>query len=96
MIQVTILKSDIQEIKGTSAKTGKPYHLRKQTGYAHTIDRDGAVAEIPEKFEFFLEDGQEPYTRGKYTLSPTAVYVDRDGRLNITPRLVPVNKADGK
>lgn len=93
-IKVRILADKVQVLKGIG-KTGKPYELHIQTGYAYTVDADGQVAEIPEKFEFVLpDDGQggisRPFQRGDYTLSPASFYVSRDGRLAINPRFVPV------
>ncbi len=88
--KITITKPDVHELKGVSAKNNKPYLLRIQTGYLHAIDADGAIAEIPDKFEFFLEDGAQPYARGQYHLSDSAVSVGRDGRLSVTTRLVPI------
>ena len=98
MIKITVTKADAKVIKGTSAK-GKPYELHIQAAYASVIDPDtGEQAEIPEKFEIILpRDQTEPYPRGVYTLAPSSIYVDRDGRMAVTPRLVPVNsKADAK
>lgn len=92
MIRITVAQTTVRELKGTSAKTGRDYHLRFQTGYAHTVDRDGNTPPYPERVEIPLERDQQPYTPGEYTLSPSAVYVDRDGRLSISPRLTPVRK----
>ena len=90
MIRITVAQTTVKELKGTSAKTGKPYELRFQTGYAHTQDKDGNAPPYPEKFEMSLERDQQPYAPGEYTLHPSAVYIDRDGRLAISPRLTPV------
>lgn len=89
MLKVTILKPDLKEIKGTSA-AGKPYHLRIQTAYASTIDDDGVVSEIPEKFEVLLDADQAAYPRGIYSLQPSSLTVDRDGRLAVRPRFSPI------
>lgn len=90
MIQIAIASPDIREMKGIAKTSGKPYHMRIQTGYAFTISPDGVVSDFPDKFEIALESDQVPYPRGKYTLQPSAVYVSRDGRLNVSPRLAPV------
>lgn len=90
MIKIAITSPDIREMKGIGKTSGKPYHMRFQTGHAFTVSADGAVAEFPDKFEISLEDGQLPYARGTYTLSPSAVFVNRDGRMDVRPRLVPV------
>jgi len=90
MIKVTITTADIREMKGIGKTSGKPYHMRFQTGHAFTVSPDGTVVEFPDKFEITLEDGQLPYPRGNYMLSPSAVFVNRDGRMDVRPRLVPV------
>lgn len=91
MIKIAITSPDIREMKGVSKTTQKPYHMRIQTAHAFTVDpTTGQVAEFPDKFEIALDADQTPFARGTYTLSPSAVYVGRDGRMEVRPRLVPV------
>ena len=90
MINIAITSSDIREMKGIGKVSGKPYHMRIQTGYAFTVSPDGVLADFPDKFEIALDADQPPYPRGKYTLQPSAVFVSRDGRLDVRPRLAPV------
>lgn len=90
MIHIVITSPEIREMKGTSKTSGKPYHMRIQTAHAFTVSPDGAIAEFPDKFEISLEENQPPYQRGKYLLQPSSVYVSRDGRLEVRPRLAPV------
>lgn len=90
MIKIIITSADFREMKGIGKTSGKPYHMRFQTGHAYTVAPDGTVAEFPDKFEITLEDDQVPYPRGHYMLSPSAVFVNRDGRMDVRPRLVPV------
>ena len=54
---------------------------------------DGEISEIPAKFDFILSDEQKPYARGQYSLSDSAAYLDRDGRLAVRMQLVPLGKA---
>jgi len=96
MIRVTVAQTTVRELKGTSAKNGRDYHLRFQNAYAHTQDRDGNLPPFPEKFEISLDRDQLPYAVGEYTLHPSAVYVDRDGRLAVSPRLTPWKPAPAK
>lgn len=91
--KITISKPDLNVVKGVSAKSGKPYELRIQTGYLHSVSVDGVIGDFPDKFEFILEDGQPAYARGLYTLAPSAMQVSRDGRLELRARLVPVPAA---
>lgn len=93
MIRVSIAQTTVRELSGVSSKTGKPYQLRFQTGYAHTVDKDGNPPAYPEKFEISLDREQPAYQPGDYTLHPSAVYVDRDNRLAVSARLTPAPKA---
>jgi hypothetical protein len=88
MITVRIVNPQVKELKGVSKTTGKDYHIRTQVGHAFVIDRDGVVSEYPEKFEISLERDQPPFAAGFYQLHPSAVYVNRDGRLAVAPRLM--------
>ena len=90
MIKIQILTADLREMKGVGKTSGKPYHMRIQTGYAFTVGNDGAVAPFPDKFEIALEETQQPFQPGVYTLAPNSVYVNRDGRLEMRPRLFAV------
>ena len=92
MIRIDIAQATVRELSGISAKNGKPYALRFQTGYAFTQDKDGNVPPYPEKFEISLDRDAAPYVVGSYQLHPSAVYVDRDGRLACSPRLTLIKK----
>lgn len=93
MIQIRITTPEIREMKGIGKTSGKPYHMRFQTGYAFVVDKDGVVGDFPDKFEIILEPEQAPYARGSYTLQPSALFVSRDGRLEVRPALAPVPAA---
>lgn len=90
MIKVTVAQSTVREMSGVGKTSGKPYHLRFQTAYVHTVDKDGNTPPYPEKIEVILDKDQTPYPVGEYQLHPSAIYVDRDGRLAVSPRLAPV------
>jgi len=89
MITITVAQTTVKEMKGIGKTSGKPYHLRFQTAYAHTVDKDGNAPPFPEKFEVILDADQPAFLPGQYTLHPSAVYIDRDGRLACSPRLTP-------
>ncbi len=91
-IRITVFQTQVRELKGVSEKSGspKPYHMRFQYAYAHTVDQEGNTPPVPEKFEISLDRDQMPYSPGDYTLQPSAIYVDRNGRLSCYPRLTPV------
>lgn len=90
MIKIAVSSPDIVERKGVAKVSGKDYHLRIQTAHAFIVSPDGVLSEFPDKFEILLDKDQVPFPRGTYTLSPSAVYVSREGRMEIRPRLVPV------
>lgn len=90
MIKIIVAQTTVREMKGVSKSSGKPYHMRFQNAYASTVDRDGNQPPFPEKFEVILDTDQVPYSPGEYTLHPSAIYVDRNGNLAVSPRLTPV------
>lgn len=73
-LRIEIKSALVQEISGTS-KAGKPYHMRKQAGWAYTYDSMGALNPFPERIEFSLADNQEPHAVGNYILSPASFFV---------------------
>lgn len=92
-LRIEIKSNLIQEISGTS-KAGKPYHIRKQAGWAYTYDPMGALNPFPERMEFTLADGQEPFQPGNYTLSPVSFYIGDFHSLAISrPVLEPIPAA---
>lgn len=92
MIRITVPALPVRNIKGTSTRTNKPYDMNVQTVYCHVSDLAGEPLPFPEKSEVVLDQGQAPYAPGEYTLSPASLYVDRNGRLAVAPKLVPIQK----
>ena len=96
MIRITIAQATAETIPYTSKKDGSQQSIRKQTAYAHTVDRDGAAALYPEKFGFLLNRDEQPHAAGDYTLHPSAFEVV-DGKLLLrNVRLTPVRPAPAK
>lgn len=95
-IRIVITSPDIREMKGIGKTSLKPYHMRIQIAHAFPVDKDGVTAEFPDKFEIALDTDQIPYPRGNYTLQPSAIYVSRDGKLSVSPRLVALAAAPVK
>ncbi len=96
-LRIEIKSNLVQEISGTS-KAGKPYHMRKQAGWAYTYDSMGALNPFPDRIEFSLDDGKEPFQVGNYTLSPASFFVGdfhtlSIGRPILEPIAVPMQKA---
>jgi Helix-destabilising protein len=94
MTQIQIHSQTLREIPFTNKKTGAADRLLVQTAYLHAVDEKGERGPVPDKFEIVLPKGiTEPHKPGMYTLHPSAIYVDRNGRLVVSPRLVPVPAA---
>lgn len=89
-MKIVVTSAEIVERKGVAKVSGKEYHLRIQTAYAFTVSPEGVIPPFPDKFEILLEADHAPYAVGNYDLSPSAVFVSREGRLEVRPRLTPV------
>lgn len=79
---IEIKSPTITEVSGTS-KLGKPYHLRKQTAWAYLMDSQGHPQPYPERIEFNLNEGQQPFAVGRYTVSPASFFVGDFFQLSI-------------
>lgn len=92
MIKVTIHSTDVRNQKGVSKTTQKPYSMSFQDAWLHLFDRAGKPDPHPTRVELTLEHAEDGaalfYPLGEYTLHPSSIYVGRDGRLAITPRLL--------
>jgi len=97
MIKITVAKTDTETVPYKDKKTGEQRSFEKQYVYAHTVDAEGNADFAPEKFEHIPERDasghQVPLARGQYTLHPSSIYVDRDGRLACRVRLTPISVA---
>lgn len=91
MIKITVPALPIRNQVGVSTKTGKPYDMDFQVIYCHTADQTGQPLPFPEKTELMLAKGDKKgHPPGVYTLSADSLYVDRDGKLAVAPKLVPL------
>lgn len=90
MIKIEIDNPEVRTKSGVSARTGKPYTIREQKGYAYLCDREGKPNKHPSTLVITLGDDQPPYAPGFYTLSPSSFYTDRFDNLALSPVLVPV------
>ena len=77
---VEIEKAEVQEINGVSAKTGKPYSIRKQPAYIQL-----AGEKYPQKFNVPLFDNAQPYPAGKYHLDLSdCLYINNFGDMSLS------------
>jgi hypothetical protein len=89
MIRIEVHSTEIREFSGVSKVTGKPFFMRKQEAWAHLYGSNGQMAPFPVRIELTLEDNQQPYPSGEYTLAPPSLYVDRFGGLTVgRPQLI--------
>jgi hypothetical protein len=93
MIKIEITTAEVRTKAGVSARTGKPYNIREQDGYAHTHDRQGKLNPYPVRLAISLGDDQPPYPPGIYTLLPESLYTNRFNQLEISPVLKPLQPA---
>lgn len=97
MIKVSVTSTEVRTQSGNAKATGKPYSLAFQTVWMHTHDRTGKPNPYPEKVEIILEKNEQGaplfYPAGDYTLAPESVYVNRNGDLSLSPRLVALKPA---
>lgn len=93
MIKIEIQSSEVKVKSGTSARTGKPYNIREQAGFAFTHARDGKLNSYPVRMTISLGDDQAPYAPGIYQLAPESIYTNRFDQLEISPVLKPLASA---
>lgn len=96
MIRIEIQSADITTKSGVSARTGKPYTIREQIGYAHTVDRNGKPNPYPVRLSMTLGDNDQPYAPGNYQLAPESLYTNKFNQLEVSPVLKPLMAAAQK
>ena len=52
--------------------------------------------DFPKPFDILHDDRKKAYPPGEYVFDATAIYVSRDGKLSVSPRLVPLSKPAAK
>jgi hypothetical protein len=92
MIKVQITSSAVRRMQGNAKGTGKAYDMSFQDAWMFLTDRDGKPDPYPTKVEVMLPKDKDGaalfYAEGNYQLHPSSVYVDQNGRLALSPRLV--------
>jgi hypothetical protein len=95
VLKVQIAKPDVR-VQGYTDKKGQPAKLAFQEAWLFTVDEGGKPDPYPSKVEFIPprdEHGNTvPYGVGDYQLHPSAVYIDRNGRLAAQMRLTPLKR----
>lgn len=90
MIQIDILDPTVSTKTGVAQRTGKPYTIREQEGWAHLYNAEGARDPHPTKIRITLPEEAAPYEKGRYELHASSIYAGRYGlelgRLKLVPR----------
>lgn len=85
MLKIEVKTNQVETFSGISKKTGNPFSISKQEGWLHGKDA------YPVKLELMLKDENKPYQTGFYRLDiDQSIYLDRNGRLSISPVLVSI------
>lgn len=79
MIKIEIKSDKVEAFSGVSKKTGRPFSMNNQTGYANLIDANGEV--LRQALKITLNDDQKPYQPGMYMLAPSSLFIDSFSRL---------------
>jgi len=83
MIRIEIRNSEVKVKSGVARNSGKPYEIRSQEGYAHTVDKDGKLRPYPQQVEIPLEKDQQAFAPGSYGIAPGSLYVGEYNRLTL-------------
>ena len=82
MIKFQVTNPNYDLRKWNDKTTGLPRSMRIQTLLAYLPDSSGK-SDTYDKIEMILNDNQNPFEVGIYTLTPECIYLDRNGRLQI-------------
>lgn len=100
MIKVQITSTAVRRLTGNAKGTGKAYDMSFQDAWMFLTDRDGKPDPYPTKVEVMLPKDKDGaalfYAEGNYQLHPSSVYVDQNGRLALSPRLVALSAPPAK
>jgi hypothetical protein len=77
VIGIEVKSTDFREVKGIARKTGKNYAFREQSGWADL------GKPYPVEIRWVLSDDSAPSPIGRYVLDESAVYVDRNGSIQV-------------
>ena len=83
MIKLQVTDPNFQERNWIDKITGKPRSMRIQTILAYLPDSNGKT-DTYDKIEMILNENQNPLEVGLYTLTPQCLYLDRNGRLQVS------------
>jgi hypothetical protein len=80
---IKVESADLRKVEGVAKKSGKPYCFFEQTAWADI----GKAHPVEVKWVVPEQNGQpQPYAVGNYVLDESAVYVDRNGSVQVNMR----------
>lgn len=83
-IKIEVQSTDVDTFSGVGKESKRPFTINKQVGWLHK-----PTEPYPQKIELMLKDASKPYAVGVYAIDvDRSVYVDRNGRLAISPVLI--------
>lgn len=82
-MKVLIRSTDLRDLR--SKKTGQAFFIQ-------TAALDNG-SDFAHPFDILHDDPKKAYPPGEYVFAADAIYVSRDGKLSVSPRLVPIQKA---
>lgn len=82
MIKLQVTDPNFTERKWNDKVTGQPRSMRIQTILAYLPDSNGKT-DTYDKIEMILNEDQNPFPVGIYTLTPQCIYLDRNGRMQL-------------
>lgn len=90
MIKVQIEKVEVDDKRGTSQRTGKPYSIREQVAWGFFCDQEGRPHPHPQRIRITLGDLQDPYPVGLYQIADESFFPDRFGQVTCRVKLRPL------
>lgn len=84
MIRLQVKNGNYTERKWIDKTTGEQRSMRIQQVLAYMVDSTGNVDDTPDKIEVILNEKQNPFDIGNYQLTPQCLYLDRNGRIQVS------------
>ena len=84
MIKLIVPSNEVNTRNWLDKMTGQPRSMRIQTVLAYLVNSDGQTDGTYDKIEVILNEKQLPYQKGEFQLSPACIYLDRNGRLQVS------------
>ena len=78
MIKIEVKSLEVHARSGISSKSGKPYNIRTQPGYALLPGKA-----YPVEISLTLEEGQSPWAVGAYKLASESFFVGQYNNLQL-------------